>query len=1173
MSRHRNVRTMNYDDDYEGYYDVYGRSQEEDSCISPTTEEQFLYNRDKLHSMSSFLSPQVLQEENEEEDDEDEGAQKSGPVEPQLSPVDEVRLYECLEKMQNVVGDSIPEATLRRAALEGDFNAEVALDRLLQEADKPKPQREQRRRESDGDDDCAVSPSVVECDGIGGVGCGGGGGSGAFITVPPYMRTTVVHFDAPTKRQRHDARTSGGKEYSGATGEVVSTRAETNSLAPLRVALPLLPSVCTAESSGCALRRDSLLKLSGVGGRASGSSEGTRHASGCDSEPCPHTNHGCETRSVYLSHSVRGTQNSCPVQEVHKTDCDEEFLDMLLCGGNVENTTKPDSQKCLSVAEEPDELDMLLGMVSSSSPSRPASSAEAEKKSGPATSTDMGDEPLVWKPVTDAVGDSLDALLGVTADPASSQKQGQDSGGMEFDDFLMSLKSDAPGRSSSRAQDDGSTVLPLLDILSGTSDVEKGPKNLPKDSSMKRHQPALLNLGEILGLGQSRTPTPCPESGTLKLDDILKGMGSSPVGSQEDHLYGDNEDSVELSLFQSTAAVVVKEASLFGKVLVFFPFSRRRVTLFGLGEWLKKLDLLEPRVGVKAKTVPFDFSTPSPDDIVLACLKRAVVAPERKPLTPLDQVGLNAKATVKEVLPAVDPALRQSFPKQPSAPEVDEKRDKVASAPLDGLKVPSATSSNRSSPDLERKEPSPEAAGDTPASTAEGITPKTPRTKSSSKDAAAEYAKERGTTKALLNLVVIGHVDAGKSTLMGHLLYRLGCVQKKQMHKYEQESKKLGKASFMYAWVLDETSEERNRGITMDVAQAKFETPNRSIVLLDAPGHRDFIPNMITGAAQADVAILVVDATRGEFETGFETGGQTREHTLLVRSLGVSQLAVAINKLDNVSWDEGRYNEITAKLRSFLRQAGYRESDFTFVPCSGLTGENLTTKPAPDSPLTKWYNGPCLVDVIDGFKPPERPISKPFRLCVSDVFKGTGSGFCVSGRIDAGCVAIGDKILVMPAAEQGSVKGITIDEVPVPQAFAGDQVALTLSGVDMIKVTTGSFVCDPAVPIRVSTRFQARLVVFNIEVPLTRGFPVVLHYQSTTEQASIHRIISQLNKGTGEVMRNKPRCLVKNTSGLVEIKVCRPMCVELYKEFKELGRITLRSGGSTVAAGVITEVL
>lgn len=703
MSRHRNVRTMNYDDDYEGYYDVYGRSQEEDSCISPTTEEQFLYNRDKLHSMSSFLSPDALQEENEDENDAEEGAQKSAPSEPQLSPVDEVRLYECIEKMQNVVGDSIPEATLRRAALEGEFNAEVALDRLLREADKPKPQREPRDR----------------------------------------------------RRER-----------------------------------------------------------------------------------------------------------------------------------------------------------------------KPAAPIEEEESAA------------------------------------------------------------------------------------------------------------------------TRVPIPNKES-----------------------------------------------------------------------------------------------------------------------------------------LPPVNRALRQFFGVKPPDPDGDgdqdeeevreEKPTKLSSG---NLKVQSATNSTRSSPDTDRKEPSPEATGDAQPAV-EATTPKAPRPKAASKDVAAEYAKERGAHKALLNLVVIGHVDAGKSTLMGHLLYRLGCVQKKQMHKYEQESKKLGKASFMYAWVLDETSEERNRGITMDVAQAKFETPNRSIVLLDAPGHRDFIPNMITGAAQADVAILVVDATRGEFETGFEMGGQTREHTLLVRSLGVSQLAVAINKLDNVSWDEARYNEITAKLRSFLRQAGYRESDFTFVPCSGLTGANLIDRPAADSPLTKWYSGPCLVDVIDNFKPPERPVSKPFRLCVSDVFKGMGSGFCVSGRVDAGCVSNGDKVLVMPAAEQGTVKGITIDEVPVPQAFAGDQVALTLSGVDMIKVTTGSFVCDPAVPIRVSTRFQARLVVFNIEVPLTRGFPVVLHYQSTSEQASIHRILSQLNKGTGEVVRNRPRCLVKNTSGLVEIKVCRPMCVELYKEFKELGRITLRSGGSTVAAGVITEVL
>lgn len=182
------------------------------------------------------------------------------------------------------------------------------------------------------------------------------------------------------------------------------------------------------------------------------------------------------------------------------------------------------------------------------------------------------------------------------------------------------------------------------------------------------------------------------------------------------------------------------------------------------------------------------------------------------------------------------------------------------------------------------------------------------------------------------------------------------------MHRYETDSKKVGKASFMYAWVLDETEEERSRGITMDVAQSRFETPNRIVTLLDAPGHKDFIPNMITGAAQADVAILVVDATKGEFETGFEAGGQTREHTMLIRSLGVSQLAVAVNKLDNVEWRAERYEEIVAKLSTFFKQTGFKEQDVTYVPCSGLTGENLTTRSQINA--FSWYKGPCLLEVI-----------------------------------------------------------------------------------------------------------------------------------------------------------------------------------------------------------------
>lgn len=254
-------------------------------------------------------------------------------------------------------------------------------------------------------------------------------------------------------------------------------------------------------------------------------------------------------------------------------------------------------------------------------------------------------------------------------------------------------------------------------------------------------------------------------------------------------------------------------------------------------------------------------------------------------------------------------------------------------------------------------------------------------TKHNNRNAKELYEKERGNDKQQIHMVVIGHVDAGKSTLMGHLLYDMGCVSQRNMHKYEQESKKVGKHSFMYAWVLDETGEERERGITMDVGCSRFETDSKQVihlllfieiqikklkfqvVLLDAPGHKDFIPNMISGANQADVALLVVDATRGEFETGFEQGGQTREHALLVRSLGVNQLCVVVNKLDTVQWSKDRFDEIVQKLRIFLKQAGFKESDLNYIPCSGLTGENLV-KPPTDPQLTEWYKGPTLLNII-----------------------------------------------------------------------------------------------------------------------------------------------------------------------------------------------------------------
>ncbi|XP_050400516.1 HBS1-like protein [Patella vulgata] len=462
----------------------------------------------------------------------------------------------------------------------------------------------------------------------------------------------------------------------------------------------------------------------------------------------------------------------------------------------------------------------------------------------------------------------------------------------------------------------------------------------------------------------------------------------------------------------------------------------------------------------------------------------------------------------------------------------------------------------------------------TPKRVASDYRPPLPKSSSKSKpkfNVMDEYKKRKG-EKELINMVVIGHVDAGKSTLMGHLLFQLGFVNKRTMHKYEQESKKVGKGSFVYAWVLDETEEERSRGVTMDVAQTRFETPKKIVTLLDAPGHKDFIPNMITGAAQADVAVLVINATRGEFETGFDTGGQTREHALLSRSLGVSQIIVAVNKMDTVDWSQERYKHIINTIGQFLKQAGFRDKDVSFIPCSGLVGINLA-KTIDEPKLSSWYDGPTLISQIDQFKCLDRPIDKPFRLNVADIFKSVSGGFTVSGRVCAGHVQAGDRVLVLPHGSLANVKFVLIDEGPTNVAFAGDHVTLSLIGVEMAHVNIGSMLCDPLTPSKCATKISAKIVIFNLEVPITRGYPVVFHYQSINEPAIIKKLVSHLNKSTGEVIKNKPKCIGKNTSAVVEIEFERSTCVELYKEFKDLGRFMLRNNGHTIAAGVVEEIL
>ncbi|KAI8334736.1 P-loop containing nucleoside triphosphate hydrolase protein [Chlamydoabsidia padenii] len=437
-----------------------------------------------------------------------------------------------------------------------------------------------------------------------------------------------------------------------------------------------------------------------------------------------------------------------------------------------------------------------------------------------------------------------------------------------------------------------------------------------------------------------------------------------------------------------------------------------------------------------------------------------------------------------------------------------------------------------------------------------------------------EYAK-RSMDKPKMNLVVIGHVDAGKSTLMGHFLFDLGNVNERVMQKYERDSQKIGKGSFAYAWVLDETGEERDRGITMDIAMNYFETPHRQFTLLDAPGHRDFIPNMISGTSQADAAILVVDAATGGFESGFDANGQTKEHALLARSLGVQQLVVAINKLDVMNWDQARFDEIVGKLGVFLLQAGYRKTNLTYVPVSGLTGENLVKKSETEA-LTSWYHGPCLMDVIDTIEPPVRLLDKPFRMGVSDFFKGgigSSGGVSLAGSIDSGSVQVGEQVMVVPGNEIGIVKTLQVNDESTNWGAAGDSVLMTLSGLDILNLSTGCVLCTPLHPVPTTTAFTAQIVVFDVRIPITSGFPVILHHQSSNEPASIVKLLCALDKSTGEVTKRNPRHLSKGATAKVKIQLShRAIPLETFKDNKQLGRIMLRKGGETVAAGVVDEV-
>ena len=415
------------------------------------------------------------------------------------------------------------------------------------------------------------------------------------------------------------------------------------------------------------------------------------------------------------------------------------------------------------------------------------------------------------------------------------------------------------------------------------------------------------------------------------------------------------------------------------------------------------------------------------------------------------------------------------------------------------------------------------------------------------------------TSKPNINVVVIGHVDSGKSTLMGHLLHLLNVTDERQIRKQSKLAQESGKKSFAFAWTMDATDEERERGITMDIGIASFETKNRQFTLLDAPGHKDFVPNMISGTAQADIGILVVDAVKGAFESGFLAGGQTKEHVLLAKSLGVDELFVVVNKCDAMNWEHQRYTEIVDLMTPFLQQVGFLNS--VFIPISGLDGLNITV---PHK--LSWYSGLCLVDALDKMPLPKRPIQQLFRMGLHDI-----QGTSVSGTISRGFVQPNQTILLLPLNINVKVAKIYNNENIVELAGAGDSVMITLD-IDPQLLFSDCVLCHLKDPIPMANVLVVQLVILEIAQPIVPGFQCIYYQRSIQMSCTITSLESVHDKSTGEVIKKKPRRLLKQQVARITMKLERMTCVDIFQKDKQFGRFLLRKSGETIACGIILEL-
>ncbi|MBN1646048.1 translation elongation factor EF-1 subunit alpha [Candidatus Woesearchaeota archaeon] len=422
--------------------------------------------------------------------------------------------------------------------------------------------------------------------------------------------------------------------------------------------------------------------------------------------------------------------------------------------------------------------------------------------------------------------------------------------------------------------------------------------------------------------------------------------------------------------------------------------------------------------------------------------------------------------------------------------------------------------------------------------------------------------------KPHINIVFIGHVDHGKSTTVGRLLFDTGNISEQALRKLKEKAEQLGKGGFEFAFVMDNLKEEQERGVTIDLAHKRFETDKYYFTIIDAPGHRDFIKNMITGASQADAGVLVVAANDG-------VNAQTKEHAYLSKVLGVQQMIVAINKMDisGVEFSQDRFNKVKADVETLLKTVGYNTAEIQFVPLASLVGDNVAKKTVKMS----WYTGPTLLEALDNIKEPEKPTQLPLRLPIQDVYNITGIGVVPVGRVETGIMKVGDKVIAVPGREgkgvPGECKTIEMHHEQLKEALPGDNVGFNVRGFGKKDITRGDVIGHSSNVPTVATEFTAQIIVINHPSVMTVGYTPVFHIHTAQVACQVTSIEKTLNPATGETLQEHPDFIKNGDAAIIKVKPVQPLVIEKKADIPQLANFAIRDSGQTVAAGMCIDLV